>query len=205
MKTYAYGCGGHITKGNSVCQMNPIPQKVVEKTVIDAVLDFYQQYLAPGGKRRLAEAVRDQLGTQADGLATARKRIQEGQDELDSIINNLLDNLTTENRGFVNKRLAELRTRQEKLKMRDEELECLELAQASIDANVDEAIVFLKNLEFTLREGLPQEQLVAIRQCVERVQVNFTKFRCRIRLRVVPAGQLPAIVDRDIAIANSHG
>ena len=26
IKTYAYGCGGHITKGNSVCQMNPIPR-----------------------------------------------------------------------------------------------------------------------------------------------------------------------------------
>ena len=33
-----YGCGGHITKGNSVCGMNPIREEELETAVIEAVL-----------------------------------------------------------------------------------------------------------------------------------------------------------------------
>lgn len=190
VKTYAYGCGGHITKGNSVCQMNPIPQEVLEDTVIEAVRDFYWPYLEPGGKRRLAEAVRAQLGTEADDLVAAGERIREEQVELDGIINNLLDNLTAENREFVDKRLADLRERQEKLKMRDEELERMELAQASIDSTVEEAVLFLKKLDFILREGLPQEKLVAIRQCVERVWIDKIGGSVKVGIRTVPGGGL---------------
>jgi len=188
VKTYSYGCGGHITKGNSVCLMSPIPQEVLEKTVIKAVLGFYRPYLEPGGKRRLAEVVRAQLGTEADDIVAARERIREEQAELDGIINNLLDNLTAENREFVDKRFADLRERQEKLKLRDEELECMELAQASIDSTVEEAITFLKKLEFTLNKGLPQEKLVAIRQCVERVWINRPDRMIKLEIKVVPGG-----------------
>ena len=193
VKTYAYGCGGHITKGNSVCQMSPIPQEILERTVIDAVLDFYRPYLEPGRKRRLAEAVRTQLGTEADDLVTARERIREEQTELDGIINNLLDNLTAENREFVDKRLADLRERQDTMKIRDEELECMELAQASIDSTVKEAMGFLKKLEFTLKEGLPQEKLVAIRQCVERVWIDKVGGIVKVGVRKVPGGGLEGV------------
>jgi len=162
--------------------------EVLENTVIQAVLDFYRPYLEPGGKRRLAEAVRAQLGTEADDLVAARERIQEEQAELDGIVNNLLDNLTAENREFVDKRLADLRERQEKLKIRDEELECMELAQASIDSTVDEAITFLKKLEYVLSQGLPQERLVVLRQCVERVWINRPESKAKVDIRIVPFG-----------------
>ena len=66
--TYYYGCGGHITKGNSICQMNPLPQDVLELTVIETVLDFYRQYTDKDGHRKLAEAVKGQIGSRIGGF-----------------------------------------------------------------------------------------------------------------------------------------
>lgn len=203
VKTFSYGCGGYITKGKAVCQMNPIPQEVLETAVINEVLGFYQRYLEPGGKRRLAEAVRAQLGVETDEVSAARERIQTDRRELDGIIGNLLDNLTAANREFVDERLSELRERRDRLKLRDEELEQLELAQASIDATVEEAMEFLSRLEITLRRGLPQERLVSLRQCVERICINARENGAKLALRVVPGTQLRATVDRSISFSSS--
>lgn len=206
VKTFAYGCGGYITKGTSVCQMNPIPQEVLEKTVIDAVLDFYKPYLQPGGKRKLAEVVKAQVGTQAEDLYAARQRVRQEQAELDSTINTLLDNLTETNREFVDKRLNDLRDRRDQLKLRDEELECLELAQSSIDATVQEAMDFIKRLEFTLREGVPQEKLVALRQCVQRVGIDRQGGSLRMRVQSVPVGQhlCTEVIQLHLSISVTH-
>jgi Recombinase len=70
--TMSYACGGYITKGTSVCQMNSILQTDIEETVINAVLEFYDPYLAKGGKQKLADAVKNELGSEDDQLTRAR-------------------------------------------------------------------------------------------------------------------------------------
>ncbi len=66
VKTRYYGCGGYITKGKKVCQMNSIPQKILEDRVIDAVLDFYKRYLNKGGRKKLAEAIKVQINFEGE-------------------------------------------------------------------------------------------------------------------------------------------
>jgi hypothetical protein len=72
VKTFYYGCGGYITKGSSVCQMNPVRQEVLEEAVIDAVLKFYRPYLEPSGTKALALAVQKEVGETSEEVAKAR-------------------------------------------------------------------------------------------------------------------------------------
>ncbi|MFC1603739.1 zinc ribbon domain-containing protein [Planctomycetota bacterium] len=81
MKTFYYGCGGYIAKGRSICEMNAIPQKVVEETVIKMVLDFYRWLLGKGGRTELAEAVRALIGSEAEEFVAARKPTQYDQQD----------------------------------------------------------------------------------------------------------------------------
>ena len=90
VKTRYYGCGGYITKGKSICELNAIPQKVLESLITDTVIDFYRPYLAPGGRRKLARAVKTQIGSEAEEFIAARRRAQKQQDRIKKIINNLL-------------------------------------------------------------------------------------------------------------------
>ena len=55
---------------------------------------------------------------------------------------------------------------------------------------VDDAMRFLSGLEFMLREGLPQEKLVALRQCVERVHIDKPKGQVKVQMRTVPGTNL---------------
>ena len=188
--TRYYGCGGHVTKGNKVCQMNPVPQAELEARVIDAVLEFYKPYLVGNGRRKIAKAVKEQMGSEGEELTAARRRADMELQEITRIINNLLDNITPTNREHVDQRLKELAHRRQRLESRLDELDRLTASQAEIKSIVADAQQFLSGLEFILRNSLPQEKLTALRQCVNRVHINKPGAEVAITIRTVPAANL---------------
>jgi DNA invertase Pin-like site-specific DNA recombinase len=192
VKTYYYGCGGYITKGTSICQMNAIPKEVLESKVIETVLDFHRSYLEKDGRQKLAEAVKAQTGVEKEDITSARQRAQAELESITKIINNLLDNITETNRDHVDRRLNEFATKKQQIEARLEELERLSLSQAEIDTIVTEGMQFLAGLEFTLHNGLPQEKLVAMRQCIEKIGINKPAGEITLSIRTVPGGNLRA-------------
>jgi hypothetical protein len=190
VKTRYYGYGGYITKGKSICELNGIPQNVLESLVTDMVIDFYRSYLAPGGRRKLAQAVKVQIGSEAEEFIAARERTQRQQDRIKKIINNLLDNITLANREFVDQRLTELKQQKHQLEARLEELDRLVVSQAEIKSMVADAMQFLSSLEFTLREGLAQEKLVALQRCIEKISINKADGTGKLTVCSVPVGNL---------------
>ena len=198
--TYSYGCGGHITKGKAVCEMNPIPQEVLENTVIEAVLDFYRPYMGKDGRKKLAKLVEEQIGTEGDELTSAKERAEEELERIAVIINNLLDNITEANREFVDQRLAELTKQRQQLETRLDELDRLSMSQAEIKSIVDEAMQFLASLEHTLHHGLPQEKLVALRQCIERVHINQPADIFRLGVLLVPVANTGTYQELEVSL-----
>ncbi len=200
VKTHYYGCGGYITKGRSICGLNAIPQKVLESLVTDTVIDFYRPYLAPGGRRKLALAVKTQIGSEAEEFISARKRAQKELNKVKKIINNLLDNITSANRELVDQRLRELKQQKHQLQARLEELDRLVVSQAEIKGIVADAMQFLSSLEFTLREGLAQEKLVALRRCIKKISINKPAGTVKLTVRSVPAGNFEGTEERRVSL-----
>ncbi len=200
VKTYYYGCGGYITKGTNVCQMNAIPKDIFEEAVIKMVLDFYRPYLEKDGRRKLAEAVKMQVNFEGEELVAARQRAQTEQEKTGRIIDNLLDNITPTNREYIDRRLNELKQRRQQIEARIEELDRISLSQAEIDNIVSDSMQFLSGLEFTLRQGLPQEKLVALRQCIEKILVNKPAGEIKLAIRLVSAGNLQATQELETSV-----
>jgi len=88
--------------------MNPIPKEELEQKVINAILDFYRPYLQKDGRRKLAEIIKQQTGSEKEDLTNARKRAEDEHSRISKKIDNLLDNITESNRQYVDKRLNEL-------------------------------------------------------------------------------------------------
>ncbi len=78
----------------------------------------------------------------------------------------------------------------QQLATRLDELDLLASSQTEIQAIVGDTMQFLGGLEFTLRQGLPQEKLVALRQCIERIHIDKPAAEVKIRVRTVPGGTL---------------
>jgi hypothetical protein len=200
VKTFYYGCGGYITKGKSICDMNAIPQKVLEERVIEVVLDFCKPYLEKGGRKKLAQAVKDQIGSEAKEFVAARTRAQRELKKIDETINNLLDNITSANRQFVDRRLGELQQEKLQLESRLEELDRLSLSRDEINSIVSDSMKFLAGLEFVLREGVPQEKLVALRRCVEKIDVDKPSGQVKLAIYLVPIGNLQTTRECTVSI-----
>jgi DNA invertase Pin-like site-specific DNA recombinase len=190
VRTYYYACGGYITKGRKVCQLNAIPKEALESAVVQTILDFYRPYLEKGGRKKLAEAVKAQTRLESKEVVAARKRAQRRLPTIERSISNLLDNLSPANRDFVDERLQKLKLEKQQLESRLEELEHLCLSHSEIEDIVAEAMQLLSGLEFILKQGISQARLVAIRQCTERIQINLPAREIRLLIRKVPASNL---------------
>ena len=184
VRSFSYACGGYITKGAKVCTLNPVDQERLETTVVDAILEFYEPYV--GNRRRLTKAIREATGAETEEVTSARTRILGENEDLTQTINNLLDNLTEGNRDFVDRRLVELRHKREALQVQLEQLDGLSMSQAELRSTVAEAMRFLESLKYTLREGLPEEKRLALRQCVERVYVNKAAGEIKLVAHTIP-------------------
>ncbi|MCZ6652563.1 MAG: recombinase family protein [Planctomycetota bacterium] len=191
--TSYYACGGYITKGKKVCEMNPIPQQDLEMLVIDAVLGFYKPCLEKGGREKIVTIVRKQLGCENEELVAARQRAEEERQRVGGIINNLLDNITADNREMVDGRLKQLNDQRKQLELRLAELDRLAASQAEINSIVTDALQLISGLKFTLNQGLPQEKLCALRQCVERILIDKPGRSVIVKIKAVPASTIQEV------------
>ena len=180
--------------------MYSIGQKVLEKKIIDVVLDFYRPYFEKGSRKKLAQAVKLQVNCEGKELVTARRRTEAEQEKIGKTIDNLLDNLTATNRQYVDQRLDELKQQKQQLETRLEELDQLFLSQAEIDSIVTDSMQFLSSLEFILHQGLAQEKLVALRQCIEKIWVNKPAGEIKLAIYLVPAGKLEVSQESKVSV-----
>mgnify|MGYP001609918796 CR=1 FL=1 len=173
---------------------------MLESQVIEKVLSFYRPYLEKDGRQKLAEAIKAQTGIEKEDITSARQRAQAELENITKITNNLLDNLTETNRNLVDKRLNELTTNKQQIEVRLEELERLSLSQAEIDTITSEGMRFLAGLDFTLRNGLPEEKLTALRRCIEKIHINKPARKATLAIRLVPVGGLNTAQEGSISI-----
>jgi hypothetical protein len=143
----------------------------------------------------MGRSVKNQIGSEGRDLNKARERAEAEKERISNIINNLLDNITSTNRQHVDKRLDELKKQRQQLEDRLEELERLSLSQDQIDNIVTETMQFLSGLDFTLQQGLPQEKLVVLRQCIERIWIDKPAEEIKLAICQVPAGNLKNTVE----------
>ncbi|MFC1794133.1 hypothetical protein ACFL3Q_11165 [Planctomycetota bacterium] len=93
---------------------------------------------------------------------------------------------------IVDKRLNELSKQKQQLEQRLEELDRLSISQEEIQEIVADSMRFISTLEFTLIKELPQERLVALRQCIERIFIDKPAGIIKLKNRLVPVGNLLA-------------
>ena len=55
-------------------------------------------------------------------------------------------------------------------------------------------------LEYTLRQGLPQEKLIALRRCIEKIEIDKPDGTVRLTVRSVPVGSLEGTVERQVSL-----
>jgi DNA invertase Pin-like site-specific DNA recombinase len=199
---FYYVCGGYITKGKKTCNINTIPQEELESKVIEVIVNYYKRYLQKGGSRLLSEIIRQQTGSEKRDFITARQRAENKLNQVNTKIDNLLDNITESNRKYVDRRLNDLDKQRRQIELRLDELDKLSISQTEIQSIVTESIEFISNLEFILNNGVPQEKLSSLRQCIEKIWINKPDEEIKLIVRRVPKGNIQ--ITEELTVSMKH-
>jgi DNA invertase Pin-like site-specific DNA recombinase len=193
VRTFSYACGAYIAKGTTACQFNPVGKDDLESVITDAVLAYYARYEGDAGKTLLVEAVGCAMDLKAGDLIAARKRAESEHAQVEATIANLLDNLTPSTRDLVEHRLTTLREQRDALARRLEEIQRLAAEEKAAQEAAHDIAKFLASLDWTLRNGLGEERLTALRRCIERVVVDKPAGSAVLHIRPLPAPSLARI------------
>ncbi len=188
--SYSYGCGHYIRMGKSACSLGSVPQAVLEEAVVKGVVAAYERYRGTEGRIRLAEAMKHLVDSDVGDLEAARKRAKEEEAEVEAAIARLLDHLSEGTRDVIEERIATLSARRAAVRARQHELERLEISRAEAEELVQVTHGFLENLEHALRRGSPEQRVIALRRCVERIVVDSERRIALMTLRTLPQGEV---------------
>ena len=135
---------------------------------------------------RLAAAVREHLGHEAQDIAQARQRLESDRERIESTIASLLDNMSAETRDIIEGRLGELRVEREQLKIRVAELERFSLQEAEAQDTVQEVGAFIAGLDHVLATHANEQRIAALRRCIEQLEVDAVGISRKLTLRSLP-------------------
>ncbi len=158
------------------------------------------EFFGGTGKELLIKAIKSQLKCEDRDISNALIRNREELHKIEPVINNLLDNITPKNREAVDKRIKQLQKKRKQLENIREELEQLENQQQQVTFLTAETIKFIRNMEHTFTQGLPQEKLVVLRQCIEKIWVNKPAAQIKLAIYVVPAGNLQVSQELKVSV-----
>jgi len=185
-KCYCYACGGYIRRGRSVCKRGAVPQAAIEEAVVRTVLKAYEPFTGDHGRKALAAAVGESIGSERERAIERGGEIEHAIHKLELTTRNLLDNITAANRMAVDARLKELQRERESLEHERDELEHASLGREEIKALVDDTARFVACLDGLLREGAVNERQAAIRRCVESIGYDRDTGKAMVKIRCVP-------------------
>ncbi len=158
----------------------------MERTVVDAVVAFYEPFVGDDAHERVAAALDEQLGGEITQIAKTQVRFKTRLRAIDKKVRTMIDNITATNRELIDDRVGELTLERERLEQKLESLTHLLLSKEESEEIIAETARFVAALKSSLmNEPLDQRQ-GAIRRCVEQIVVSHNEGQCRITLRRIP-------------------
>ncbi len=204
-KRFEYACGGYIRHGRTVCRLHGVPQESLERTVVEALVQYYSRYRGTEGQRHIEALFEEHVAADRGRSEAQLKKVRSRLTEIETITRNLLDNITEVNRDMVDRRLAELTLEQSSLQEELEFLEQLALTEEQLRDLVRQTARFAEGLEATMTGAPLEDRVATVRRCVEGIVLDQPKRQLTLRARMLPATGSESATDMLVPIVTHLG
>lgn len=172
VKTYYYGCGGYISKGNSVCQHSVISKEWIEGWVLEQINTIVSDYLDSGGEARVREIIEQELAGSSRFDGTELSRLRQRKLDIEGIIENLLDNITPTNRDYVDRRIEKLKDETVDLERQEASLLEQQNREAQVEEIAAQALALMREMPRLVEYGTTEEKRLVVRAFLQRIDFN---------------------------------
>src|SRR2546428_3695304 len=132
--SYDYVCGGHRSKGKSVCKRYRLRRDPFESLILGRVEERLQKDFARGGEGVPRRVIQQEIVAKTPDPGEEITKLKSELAALEAEANRLLDIATPANRDFVDERLGKIRVRKQELEPRLADLERVDFQPVDLEA-----------------------------------------------------------------------
>lgn len=169
---FSYVCNGYISKGKSACLRRALPKEEIEDWVMDVIGEMIKSYFTGDNSAKLQKLIEQELESLIPDFGDELDGIEARLTEIEKSITNLIDNITSANRDFVDKRIIELRREISELEGRKRALEAEGKKRIEIEKIVEEAMVMASDYKRVFKEGSVEEKRYFLRVFLTRIDLD---------------------------------
>ena len=173
VKTLYYACGGYVNKGNSVCQRRVIRKEWLEEWVVGKIDVMLKEHFGtPEGLEKMRRMVEGEIDSMLPQIGKELDQVEGRIREIKQIISNLIENLTSTNREYVDARLVELKRELAVLESKRLELEAAGAKKIEIGRLIDQAVELAGEFKTAFVEGTIEEKRLFLRAFLKGIELD---------------------------------
>jgi DNA invertase Pin-like site-specific DNA recombinase len=184
-----YACGGYFGKGKSVCSRSLIPKDMIEDFVMDTIGAMIAEYFGGDNITKLRKLIEEEVNSIIPNSGNEIDQVEWRLAEIAKTINNLIDNMTSVNREFVDKRIIELK--REKIEVEGRMVVLKSEGKKRIDAGaiIDEAMAMAADYRRVFDEGTVEEKRFFLRAFLTGIKLDPENAEGEARFVLLPGMQ----------------
>ena len=186
IKTLYYACGGYVSKGNSVCERYVIRKEWLENLVLDKIQGILKEYFgSKAGMKKIRKLVEMELEMSLPEIGNELNSVDERLKNIRITINNLIENISADNKQFVDQRIREFKREIAVLEAKKYELEAAGSKRVEMERLIDQAVEMSKDFDTVFEEGTIEEKRLIIRGFLNRVDVDPESRRVEASINII--------------------
>ncbi|MDP8240239.1 MAG: zinc ribbon domain-containing protein, partial [Candidatus Hatepunaea meridiana] len=172
-KTLYYACGGYVGKGKSVCPRRVVRKEWLEGWVVEKIEEMLKEYFGtPEGLEKIRRMVEEEVNDMVPQIGKELDQVEVRIYEIKQTISNLIENLTSTNREYVDARLVELKRELVVLESKRLELEAAGAKKIEIGRLIDQAVELAGEFKTAFAEGTIEEKRLFLRAFLKKIELE---------------------------------
>ncbi|MDP8238363.1 MAG: recombinase family protein [Candidatus Hatepunaea meridiana] len=172
-KTLYYACGGYVSKGKSVCPRRVVRKKWLEGWVVEKIEAMLKKYFGTSeGLEKIRKMVEEEVNDMVPQIGKELDQVEVRIYEIKQTISNLIENLTSTNREYVDARLVELKRELAVLESKRHELEAAGAKKIEIGRLIDQAVELAGEFKTAFAEGTIEEKRLFLRAFLKSINLD---------------------------------
>ncbi|MDP8228818.1 MAG: recombinase zinc beta ribbon domain-containing protein, partial [Candidatus Electryoneaceae bacterium] len=172
-KTLYYACGGYVGKGKSVCPRRIVRKEWLEEWVVSKIEAMLKKHFGtPEGLEKMRRMVESEIDSMVPQIGKEFDQVDVHIREIKQTISNLIENLTSTNREYVDARLVELKRELVVLESKRLELEAAGANKIEIGRLIDQAAELAGEFKTAFAEGTIAEKRLFLRAFTKSIELD---------------------------------
>ena len=172
-KTLYYACGGYVMNGKSVCPRHVVRKEFLEEWVVQKIEEMLQEYFGTAeGIEKVRKMIAEEVKMTCEEIEKESILIENEIQKLKRTVNNLIENISSTNKEFVDQRLVELKRELTAIESKKREIEDTKNKQNEVRRMIEQASELANDFKEIFASGTVEQKKLFLRAFLKGITLD---------------------------------